>query len=90
MYMDLGCGTNQWSPTGLVGEQVWDAAQLLWYGAGPHHRARDLGVSVDHPAEDHLSQIQVDTQTGWNGDNNNLMNTISNNKINQVHKIQIQ
>jgi len=59
-----GGGTGVVLLTRFVGEQVGDAAQLLGDGAGPHHRAGDLGVLVDHPAEHHLPQIQIHAQTG--------------------------
>lgn len=48
--------------TGFIGQKVGDASELLRYGAGPHHRSWDLGVSLDHPAENHFSHIQVHAQ----------------------------
>lgn len=48
--------------TCFVGQQVGDASELLWDGARPHHGPRDLGVFLNHPAENHLPHVQVDTQ----------------------------
>lgn len=53
----------QCSGTCFVSKQVGDASELLRYGAGPHHRPWDLGVFLDHPAENHLSHVQVNAQT---------------------------
>lgn len=53
------------SPTCFVRQQVGDAPQLFRDGARPHHRPGNLGVFLNHPAENHLSHIQVDTQTAW-------------------------
>lgn len=52
-----------YSGTCFVSEQVGDASKLFRYGASPHHRPRDFGIFLNHPTENHLSHIQVDTQT---------------------------
>lgn len=56
------------TPTCFVGQQIRDSSKLLRYGASPHHRPRNLGVFSDHPTENHLSHVQIDTQTELNKD----------------------
>lgn len=60
-YTAISC-----SLTSFVSQQVGDASELFRYGAGPHHRPRDLGVFLNHPTENHLPHIQIDTQTASN------------------------
>lgn len=52
--------------TCFVRQQVGDASKLFRYGARPHHRPRNLRVFLNHPTENHLSHIQIDTQTTSN------------------------
>lgn len=57
------------SLTCFVSQQVGDASKLFRYGARPHHRPGDLGVFLNHPAEHHLTHVQIDSQTASNKNN---------------------
>lgn len=57
------------SLTCFVRQQVGDAAKLFRYGASPNQSPRDLGIFFNHPAENHLPHIQIDTQTASNKTN---------------------
>lgn len=51
-----------WRPTSLVCQQVNQATQFFWDGAGPHHSAGDVFILHDHPAVGRLAHVQVNTQ----------------------------